>query len=184
MASRSLALSQANLIHIYSSHFIIGKVTSSVEDLWRNVDPHFHKLPPIFCSLCFSPIHPDVYLGVCKIMKNSVFSVFSSSTPRSPTALSPHTYLHLCRLIAHAVSSLAFSFALFFSLLTLSLPFLSQVTFFHFLLIYITQNTSWQGYWECEGAMATRAVRREEGFKHLTKWIFKMNAGARADTRS
>lgn len=89
MASRSLALSQANLIHIYSSHFIIGKVTSSVEDLWRNVDPHFHKLPPIFCSLCFSPIHPDVYLRVCKIMKNSVFSVFSSSTPRSPTALSP-----------------------------------------------------------------------------------------------
>lgn len=71
--SLSLSLSLDGLIHIYSSHSIVRKVTSLLEDLWRHVRPP--SLPPflhVFFSCCFSPIH---VFACCKIIikKKAVF---------------------------------------------------------------------------------------------------------------
>lgn len=106
-----------DLIHIYSSRFIVRKVTLPLEDLWRNACPLFISFlpPPSFTLFVFLPSTLP-RLWECKMIKNAQFHniksslfIFLPSPSRSlasPTACFFLSSLHGCRLVAHALSSL------------------------------------------------------------------------------
>lgn len=72
---RCLSLSLADLIHKYSSRFVVRRGTSPLGDLWRNVCPPFISAPPpSFALFVFHPLRPATSSWVCTMINKAVFS--------------------------------------------------------------------------------------------------------------